>query len=169
MMSSVVTMSIIVDIWAVSLAAHWPDLLFNHVRWERTSRRDDVWWWWYQRGGKGAGVDGLSRMQIIASYNHGSRCHPTTTTGPHSQRQRIQQWTNILCNRYELLKTEKILVVSIFMTIYVTTQWQIVITSQDGHTTNAEHWWQQQRPMCAVYNPPNDLWAWLPCHPYWRA
>jgi hypothetical protein len=60
-------------------------------------------------GGKGVEGDDFLMMQIIASYDHGSRHHHTAATGPHSWQQSIQQSTNILCNNnYYLSKNHAI-------------------------------------------------------------
>ncbi len=67
------------------------------------------------------GGDDSSTMQIFALIDHGGRRHPTAAMGPHSRQQSIQQSTNILFERATSLKLEKIIVITIFITILGTT------------------------------------------------
>jgi hypothetical protein len=60
-------------------------------------------------GGRGGRSGNSSTMQIFASIDLGSRCHPTAAMGSRSRQQSIQQSTNILFERTTLLKLEKIL------------------------------------------------------------
>ncbi len=73
-------------------------------------------------GGRGARSGNSFTMQILASINHGSQRHPTAAIGSRSQQQNIQQSTNILFEMTTLLKLEKNIVVTIFMTIFGTTR-----------------------------------------------
>ncbi len=73
-------------------------------------------------GGRGARSGNSSMMQIFALIDHGSRCHPTAAMGSRSQQQSIQQSTNILFEMTTLLKLEKNIVITIFMTIFGTTR-----------------------------------------------
>ena len=77
-------MSIIVNIYAIGLAAHWLDHPpVNHVHREgTTSYRHDAWR--CKDGGKGAGGDDFSMMQIITLFDHGGHHHRKAAMGPHS-------------------------------------------------------------------------------------
>jgi hypothetical protein len=72
-------------------------------------------------GGRRARSGNCSMMQNFASINHGSQCHPTVAMGSRSRQQSIQQSTNILFERTTLLKLNKHIVITIFMTIFGTT------------------------------------------------
>jgi hypothetical protein len=72
-------------------------------------------------GGRGARSGISSTMQIFASIDHGSQRHPTAAMGSGSQQQSVQQLTNILFERTTLLKLEKNIVITFFMTIFGTT------------------------------------------------
>jgi hypothetical protein len=52
-------------------------------------------------GGRGAGGDDSYNYnrKVCTSIDHGGRHHHMAAIGPHSQFLRIQQSTNILCNR----------------------------------------------------------------------
>ena len=78
-------------------------------------------------GGRGAGGDDSSMMQIFASIDHGGRRHRTAAMGPHSRQTSIQQSTNILFERATALKLEKIIVITILMTIWGTTHQRIIV------------------------------------------
>ncbi len=86
-------------------------------------------------GGKGEGGDDSSMMQIFASIDHGGWRHPTAAMEPRSRQQSIQQSTRILFERTALLKLEKNIVVTIFMTILGTTRQQIVVPDR------CRSWW----------------------------
>jgi hypothetical protein len=49
--------------------------------------------------------------------HHGRRCCHTAAMGPHSRQQRIQQSTNMICDRSTSLKLEKNIFITINMTI----------------------------------------------------
>jgi hypothetical protein len=78
-------------------------------------------------GGRGVGGDDSSMMQIFESLDHGGRRHRTAAMGPHSRQKSIQQSTNILFIRETLLKLEKNIAITIFMTIFGTTHRRIVV------------------------------------------
>jgi hypothetical protein len=59
-------------------------------------------------GGIRAGGEVFCSMRFLASIDHGGRCRPTATTGPHSRRESIQQSADMLGNRLVSLKLEKI-------------------------------------------------------------
>ena len=65
-------------------------------------------------GGRGAGGDDSSMMQIFASIDHGGRRHRTAAMGPHSRQTSIQQSTNILFERAMALKLEKKILLLLF-------------------------------------------------------
>jgi hypothetical protein len=71
-------------------------------------------------GGRGARSGNSSTMQIFASIDHGSQRHPTAVMESRFRQQSIQQSTNILFERTTLLKLEKNIVITIFMTIFGT-------------------------------------------------
>jgi hypothetical protein len=83
-----------------------------------------------KEGGKGAEGDDFSTMQIVTSHDHGGRRHPTAAIGTSSRLLSIQQSTNILIKRKALLKLEKIIVITIFMTILGTMCRQIVVPNR---------------------------------------
>jgi hypothetical protein len=58
-------------------------------------------------GGIRAGGEVFCSMRFLASINHGDRCRPMATTGPHSRRESIQQSADMLGNRLVSLKLEK--------------------------------------------------------------
>jgi hypothetical protein len=60
-------------------------------------------------GGIGVGGEVFCLMQFLAWIDHGGRHHPTATIRPHSQCRSIQQSVNMLGNRLELLKLEKVI------------------------------------------------------------
>jgi hypothetical protein len=53
-------------------------------------------------GGRGTGGD-----------DHGGRCRPMATMGPHSQLLSIQQSANLLCDRTTLLKLEITIIINV--------------------------------------------------------
>jgi hypothetical protein len=61
-------------------------------------------------GGKRAGGDYSYNRWVSTSVNHGGRCCPTATMGPHSRLLSIQQSANILCDRTTLLKLENTII-----------------------------------------------------------
>jgi hypothetical protein len=82
-------------------------------------------------GGDGQGRGGVeghlynSRQKKL--IDHDGRWHRTAAMGPHSRQKSIQQSTNILFERVTLLKLEKNIVITIFMTIFGTTHQRIFV------------------------------------------
>ena len=72
-------------------------------------------------GRKGAGGEDSSTVQIVASTkNTGQRC-PMAAMRPHPRNRIIQKSTNILFDWNKLLKLEYTMIITIFMTYFVTT------------------------------------------------
>ncbi len=65
-------------------------------------------------GGIGPGDEVFCSMRFLASIDHGILRLPTATMKPHSRRLSIQQSANILCNRLELLKLEKNIIINVY-------------------------------------------------------
>jgi hypothetical protein len=61
-------------------------------------------------GGIGAGGEVFCSMRFLASIDHGGRRGPTAAMRPYSRLLSIQQSTNILGNRLETLKLEKVII-----------------------------------------------------------
>jgi hypothetical protein len=73
------------------------------------------------RGGGGSKLGGMGpgdkvpyTMQFCASIDDGGHHHRTTIMGPHSQLLSIQQSAKILCDRLELLKLEKTIIINVY-------------------------------------------------------
>ncbi len=58
----------------------------------------------------GAGGEVFCSMRFLASIDHGGRHCPTAAMRPHSRRRSIQQSANMLGNRIESLKLEKVMI-----------------------------------------------------------
>ncbi len=101
------TMSILVGIGAVGVAASTPNWLLCCIIRAATSLGNDTWWWWQLNWRKKSGKNFYNRW-VCTLINHGSRRCPTVTMGPHSRLLSIQQSANILCNRTTMLKPEKL-------------------------------------------------------------
>ena len=111
------------------------------------------------RGGVGGHLYNSRPKKLI---DHDGRRHRMAAMGPHSRQKNIQQSTNILFERATSLKLEKIIVITIFMTIFSTTHWRIscpMFVDSDGHTADAEHQRQQWRHIYVVYGPPCGRYA----------
>ncbi len=67
------------------------------------------------------------QQQAKKSIDHDGRRHGTAAMGPHSRQKNIQQSTNILFERATSLKLEKIIVITIFMTIFSTMHRRIFV------------------------------------------
>jgi len=60
--------------------------------------------------GIGPGDEVFCSIRFLASIDHGGRRHPTAAMKPYSRLLSIQQSTNILGNRFVLLKLEKVII-----------------------------------------------------------
>jgi hypothetical protein len=117
-------------------------------------------------GGIGPGDKFFYMIGLCALIDHDSCRRPMAAMRPCSQRQSMQKSANILCDRSTLSKLEIFLISTFirpFMSQPVDKLLSPMVASCDGHTTDAEHWWQHQWHTYVIYAPLMAHVLGLPC------
>jgi hypothetical protein len=103
-------MSILVGIRAIGAAASTPNWSLRHIVQAATSLGNDEWQQWQKNRRKKSGRRGSYNKQTRTLINHGSHHHLIANIKPHSWHQITQKSSNMLANRFVLLKIGKIIV-----------------------------------------------------------